>query len=679
MSCGFDLGHYRELLDAAKAGGYRFAAFGDGPEAGDLCLRHDVDLSLDAALRMAKVEPEAGATATYFLMTESVFYNLDSKEGVTTIKRLRELGHRVGLHGVYPNASLDERFDPVVAWHNPDPDYMRAPIEGAINVMGEPYFDPATYRSDSNQHWRHGCPHEELRAGAFPWLQLLTHPEIWAYEGETMGRRCGRCSRRRRTAGSRCWPTTESTSRDGDRSPRRRPQRRRAGRRHGAPADRRAVVTRGARAAAPLRTGRFEGAPRYLGLDEQGREVLSYIEGEPASRPRARGRRGRRRARIAATPTPRRADRVRSRRRRHQWQTMVGASDRGDVVCHHDLFWPNVDLPVRQADCTDRLGSRGSGPPSARSRVGRELLGAAAARRAVRGLGASHRPPPRAPPRCSATATGCPRRRPGSLDAVERRRRSGSRPTTAGAATSAPGLGGALGSRPGPLPRRQARLVRRASGEVGTWLQLKPITVLVTASGAPGTAALLRGLRENGEREVRLVGTDMSERSIGRHLCDAFHLVPAGGDPGFADAIRAIVEREHADCVLPQSSFDLEGLAAHRDAFPVPVLVSRPDTIHRSNDKAETYALLHRLGSPRRLSAASTARARSRPRRASSATRTGPSASSRSSRRARAASACSTRPSTARTSSSTSGPARWRCGSRRPSTCCPPRAARTCS
>jgi carbamoyl-phosphate synthase large subunit len=126
----------------------------------------------------------------------------------------------------------------------------------------------------------------------------------------------------------------------------------------------------------------------------------------------------------------------------------------------------------------------------------------------------------------------------------------------------------------------------------------RPITVLVTASGAPGTAALLRALRANGEREVRLVGTDMSERSVGRHLCDAFHLVPRGSDPSFPDAILAVVEREGADCVLPQSSFDLDGLAAHRDRFPVPVLVSGADTIHRSNDKAETYELLHRLGVP---------------------------------------------------------------------------------
>jgi carbamoyl-phosphate synthase large subunit len=127
---------------------------------------------------------------------------------------------------------------------------------------------------------------------------------------------------------------------------------------------------------------------------------------------------------------------------------------------------------------------------------------------------------------------------------------------------------------------------------------VKPITIMVTASGAPGTAALLRALRENGEREVRLVGTDMSERSVGRHLCDAFHVVPAGSDAAFPDAMLAVAEREGVDAILPQSSFDLAGLAEHVDRFALPVLVSHPDAIRRSNDKAESYALLHRLGVP---------------------------------------------------------------------------------
>ena len=70
-------------------------------------------------------------------------------------------------------------------------------------------------------------------------------------------------------------------------------------------------------------------------------------------------------------------------------------------------------------------------------------------------------------------------------------------------------------------------------------------TVLLSAAGAPGAARLIRALQQNGEREVRVVGTDMSAQAIGAHLCDAFHVVPAGcaiplpchvsdpGSPGF--------------------------------------------------------------------------------------------------------------------------------------------------
>ncbi len=125
------------------------------------------------------------------------------------------------------------------------------------------------------------------------------------------------------------------------------------------------------------------------------------------------------------------------------------------------------------------------------------------------------------------------------------------------------------------------------------------LTVVVTASGAPGTAALLRALRENGERDVRLVGTDMSERSIGRHLCDAFHVVPRGSDAGFADAVLDVARREGATAVLPQSSFDLPGLAEARERFAaegVAVLVASPEAVRRANDKAESYAMLDAIG-----------------------------------------------------------------------------------
>jgi carbamoyl-phosphate synthase large subunit len=126
---------------------------------------------------------------------------------------------------------------------------------------------------------------------------------------------------------------------------------------------------------------------------------------------------------------------------------------------------------------------------------------------------------------------------------------------------------------------------------------MRDITVLVTASGAPGTAALLRALRMNGERGIRLVGTDMSPQAVGRHFCDQFYVVPPGSDEAFADAVLDVVRRENVDAVLPQSSFDLLGLAEAKERFgDTPVLVSPPETIRRANDKAAAHAALEAIG-----------------------------------------------------------------------------------
>jgi carbamoyl-phosphate synthase large subunit len=126
---------------------------------------------------------------------------------------------------------------------------------------------------------------------------------------------------------------------------------------------------------------------------------------------------------------------------------------------------------------------------------------------------------------------------------------------------------------------------------------LEPLTVLITAAGCPGTAALVRALRQNGERELRLVGVDMSERSVGRHLCDVFETVPAGSDPDFAGSVLEICRREHVDVVLPQSSFTLEGFAVERERFEgIVLIVASLEAIRRAHDKAEALALCDSIG-----------------------------------------------------------------------------------
>jgi carbamoylphosphate synthase large subunit len=120
----------------------------------------------------------------------------------------------------------------------------------------------------------------------------------------------------------------------------------------------------------------------------------------------------------------------------------------------------------------------------------------------------------------------------------------------------------------------------------------------VTASGAPGSPRLLRALRENGERPVRLVGVDMRDESAGRFLCDSFHRVPAGGDPAYLDALLGVAARERVQLVFPQSSAEVAAIAAGADRFGVPVLVSTPTAIAMASAKSETARLADLLGIP---------------------------------------------------------------------------------
>ncbi len=101
-----------------------------------------------------------------------------------------------------------------------------------------------------------------------------------------------------------------------------------------------------------------------------------------------------------------------------------------------------------------------------------------------------------------------------------------------------------------------------------------PLTILVTASGAPGSPRLLRALREADGRPVRLVGVDMRDESAGRFLCDRFRRVPPGSHPGYLEALLEVAEQEHVDVVFPQSSAEVGAIAAGAERFGVPVLVS---------------------------------------------------------------------------------------------------------
>ena len=96
---------------------------------------------------------------------------------------------------------------------------------------------------------------------------------------------------------------------------------------------------------------------------------------------------------------------------------------------------------------------------------------------------------------------------------------------------------------------------------------LKSINVLLTGAGAPGAPSIIKCLRRNGEREIRLIGVDMNEKSNGRRLVDKFYQVPPARDEGYLDAVLAICEKEKIDVVMPLVTRELLKYAQNRALF----------------------------------------------------------------------------------------------------------------
>ena len=61
-------------------------------------LRHDVDLSMDAAFEMAKLESYCGVNSTYYIRLDCDYYNPMSAKNVWRINEMAQAGHGIGLH-----------------------------------------------------------------------------------------------------------------------------------------------------------------------------------------------------------------------------------------------------------------------------------------------------------------------------------------------------------------------------------------------------------------------------------------------------------------------------------------------------------------------------------------------------------------------------------------------------
>lgn len=196
----FTLDEYAGLIDLAKEN-YSFKSYVDFDfNSRDVLWRHDIDMSPEMALEMAKIEHEKKVKATYFILLHSDFYNLLNPDNYRIISRIISLGHEIGLHfdpffyDIHSEEQLDEKvvFEKeflerifeikisVFSFHNNTSFTLSCEREsygGLINSYSK-RFKAIPYCSDSNGYWRFRRLRNVLSEAVDFNLQILTH-EIW--------------------------------------------------------------------------------------------------------------------------------------------------------------------------------------------------------------------------------------------------------------------------------------------------------------------------------------------------------------------------------------------------------------------------------------------------------------------------------------------------------------------
>lgn len=130
---------------------------------------------------------------------------------------------------------------------------------------------------------------------------------------------------------------------------------------------------------------------------------------------------------------------------------------------------------------------------------------------------------------------------------------------------------------------------------------MRETTVLLTACGVQFIPGLVDCLKNNGERNVRLIGTDMNDDKTLYPLFDKFYVVPPVKSDKYVNTLLDICKNEKVDVLLPFMSAELSALEAKKRDFETvgtKVSVSNGDSIAITNNKLKFYEFLKDKGLP---------------------------------------------------------------------------------
>lgn len=133
---------------------------------------------------------------------------------------------------------------------------------------------------------------------------------------------------------------------------------------------------------------------------------------------------------------------------------------------------------------------------------------------------------------------------------------------------------------------------------------MRDLTVLVSACGAQFMPGLADCLKNNGERNIRIIGVDMEIDKTVLQMVDKLYQVPRATDTSYIDTLLEICKKEHVDVVMPFMSAELLPLIDRKSEFEAigtKVSVADRQSVEITTNKFRFYQFMkdHGLAVPK--------------------------------------------------------------------------------
>ncbi len=134
--------------------------------------------------------------------------------------------------------------------------------------------------------------------------------------------------------------------------------------------------------------------------------------------------------------------------------------------------------------------------------------------------------------------------------------------------------------------------------------RVSKVTVMITGAGAPGSVGIIKSLRLNGERNIKVIGVDANlEEAAGIGMVDKSYKIPPAESCSFIDEVLKICINEKVDVVIPLVTKELSVFSKNIKVFKInniKVQISKYESLQIANNKYNLMKFCkdHRVPSP---------------------------------------------------------------------------------